>query len=216
MLLDVYIGTNLGPLHTRGWEPMTINTSSILIGGEGGAGLSSLHTTLEGPTEYVNARWMWSIRGFLHGIKCIMFHGHFDYFQKAPHGSRPNTRPGDHGTPNPYNRWFILFYHVWGPTWMKIHWNITFGGGPNHIWLHTTLEGPCPHYMILEVSWDGLWTLSFGLSHFHGHGSWLVCEVALITPSVLSTLTYHQFHLLRAHSKAWWFRVTEYFNIQAY
>ena len=33
-------------------------TSSTLIGGEGGAGPSSLHTTLEGPTEYVNARWM--------------------------------------------------------------------------------------------------------------------------------------------------------------
>jgi len=29
------------------------------------------------------------------------------------------------------------------------------------------------------VSWDGLWTLSFGLSQFHGHESWLVCEVAL-------------------------------------
>ena len=24
---------------------------------------------------------------------------------------------------------------------------------------------------------DGLWTLSFGLSQFQGHGSWLVCEV---------------------------------------
>ena len=34
--------------------------------------------------------------------------------------------------------------------------------------------------MILEVIWDGLGTLSFGLSQFHGHGSWLVCEVALI------------------------------------
>ena len=33
-------------------------TSSTLIGGTGGAGPSSLHTTLEGPTEYVNARWM--------------------------------------------------------------------------------------------------------------------------------------------------------------
>ena len=33
--------------------------------------------------------------------------------------------------------------------------------------------------MILEVSWDNLWTLSFGLSHLHGHGSWLLCEVAL-------------------------------------
>ena len=34
--------------------------------------------------------------------------------------------------------------------------------------------------MILEVSWEGVWTLSFGPSQFHGHGSWLVCEVALI------------------------------------
>jgi hypothetical protein len=35
--------------------------------------------------------------------------------------------------------------------------------GPRHIWLHTTLEGPWPHYIILEVCWDGLWTLSFDL-----------------------------------------------------
>ena len=32
--------------------------SSTLIGGKGGAGPSSLHTTLEGPMEYVNATWM--------------------------------------------------------------------------------------------------------------------------------------------------------------
>ena len=33
--------------------------SSTLIGGKGGAGPSSLlHTTLEGPAEYVDARWM--------------------------------------------------------------------------------------------------------------------------------------------------------------
>jgi hypothetical protein len=34
--------------------------------------------------------------------------------------------------------------------------------------------------MILEVCRDGVWTLSFGLSQFHGHGSWLVCEVARV------------------------------------
>jgi hypothetical protein len=34
--------------------------------------------------------------------------------------------------------------------------------------------------MILAVPWDdGLWTLSFGLSQSHGHGSWLVREVAM-------------------------------------
>ena len=26
---------------------------------------------------------------------------------------------------------------------------------------------------------SSVWTLSFGLSYFHGHDSWLVCEVAL-------------------------------------
>ena len=36
--------------------------------------------------------------------------------------------------------------------------------------------------MILKVSWDYLSTLSFGLSQFYGHGSWLVCEVALEDP----------------------------------
>ena len=56
-------------------------TSSTLIGGKGIACPSSLHTTLEGPTEYVNAWWMYSLHDFLHGIKWIMFHGHLDYFQ---------------------------------------------------------------------------------------------------------------------------------------
>ena len=32
-------------------------TSSTLIGGKGGTCPTSLHTMLEGPTEYVNARW---------------------------------------------------------------------------------------------------------------------------------------------------------------
>ena len=35
-------------------------TSSTLIGGKGGGGPSSLHTTLEGPTVNVNARWMYN------------------------------------------------------------------------------------------------------------------------------------------------------------
>ena len=34
------------------------------------------------------------------------------YVQKPPLGGRPNTKPGDHGTPNAHKRWFILFYHV--------------------------------------------------------------------------------------------------------
>jgi hypothetical protein len=110
----------------------------------------------------------------------MAFHGHLDYFQKPPLGGRPNTKPRDHGTRNAHNRWFILFLSCLKTAWIEIHWNnIWLRTG--HIWLHTTLEGMWPHYMILEVSWDGLGTLSFGLSQFHGHGSWLVCEVALIS-----------------------------------
>ena len=41
-----------------------------------------------------------------------VFHGHLDYFQEPPLGGRPNTKPGDHGTLNAHNRWFILFFHV--------------------------------------------------------------------------------------------------------
>ena len=37
----------------------------------------------------------------------------------------------------------------------------------------------CDHYMSLKVCWYGLWALSFELSQLNGHGSRLVCEVAL-------------------------------------
>ena len=149
--------------------------SSTPIGGKGGAGPSLPHTTLEGPTEYVNAKWMESLHGFLHIIKRIMFHGHLDYFQKPPLRGRPNTNPRDHNTLNAHNHWFILLYHMWRPTWTKQNpIKIAFNWWPGHIWLHTTLKGPWPHYIILEVHWAGLRTHSFGLLQLHGHGYWLM------------------------------------------
>jgi hypothetical protein len=52
------LGYRLGATsHTR-LRARDYYTSSTLIGGKAGAGPSSLHTTLEGPTEYVNPRWM--------------------------------------------------------------------------------------------------------------------------------------------------------------
>ena len=75
----------------------------------------------------------------------VHIYGHLDYFQKPPLRGRPHTKPGDHGTPNAHDRWFILLYHVWGPAWTKSI-EIAFDWGPNHKWLHTTLEGPRPHY----------------------------------------------------------------------
>jgi hypothetical protein len=107
-----------------------------------------------------------------------MFHGHFDFFfKKPPLGGRPNTKPGDHGTSNAHDHWFILFYHVWGSACKEIHWNSIWLRARSHMTSHTTLEGPWPHYVILGVCWDGLWTLWFGLSQLNGHSSWLVYEV---------------------------------------
>jgi hypothetical protein len=98
---------------------------------------------------------------FLHGIEQTMFHGYLDCFQIPNLGGRPNTTLGSHSTLNAHNYWIILFL-----SWVRTRMNrkfidIAFGLGSGHIWLHTTLEGPWPHYTILEVCWDGLWTLFF-------------------------------------------------------
>ena len=71
-------------------------------------------------------------------------------FSKTTSWGRPNTKPGEHGTPNAHNHWFILSYHVWGPAWTKKFIEIAFDWRHGHIWLHTTLEDPWPRYMILE------------------------------------------------------------------
>jgi hypothetical protein len=114
-------------------------TSSTLIGGKGGAGPTSLvHTTHEGPTEYVNARRMSSPHGFLHGIEWIMFMVTWTIFKQPPLGRRPNTKLGDHGTLNTHNCWFILFYHMWGSAWIAIHWNSIWFRDWSHMTSHYT------------------------------------------------------------------------------
>jgi hypothetical protein len=67
-----------------------------------------------------------------------MFHGHLDYFQNPPLGGRSNTKPADHGTPNAHNRWSILFYHVWRPAWIEIHWNSIWSRARSHMTSHYT------------------------------------------------------------------------------
>ena len=148
-------------------------TSSTLIGGKGGAGPNTLHTTLEGPTEEE---------------KCKMEVNVYMGSYVASYGSCfMVTRTGFQNhlleVGLTQNRWWdmglwtfttadLLYFIMWED---PARLGIAIGWGPGHTWLHTTLEGPWPHYMILEVSWDGLWTLSFGLSQICGHGLWLVC-----------------------------------------
>jgi hypothetical protein len=106
-----------------------------------------------------------------------MFHGHLGCFQTPPLGGRSNTKPGDHATPKSRSLWFILFYHEQRSASIEIHWN--------SIWLRAQ------SLMAAQYTWGSVTTLhefggvlgrpldTFGLSQFHGHGSWLVCEVAL-------------------------------------
>ena len=95
---------------------------------------------------------MWSLCGFLHGIKWIMFQGHLDYFHKTPLGGRPNTK-----TRRPWHseRSHLLIYYILSCMKTLLEYKFikpTFGWGLGHIWLHTTLEGPWPQYTILQVS----------------------------------------------------------------
>ena len=81
-----------------------------------------------------------------------------------------NTKPGDHGTPNAYNHWFILFYNVWGSAWIEIH--------RNSIWLRAW------SHMTSHYAWGSVTSLHrFGgflgqpldtlkTSHQMGHGIW--------------------------------------------
>ena len=115
------------------------------------------------------SRWMQSLCGFLHRR---------DHDSWSLLGGRPNTNPGDHGTPNVHNCWSILIYHMWGSTWIFYFYfylkknliEIAFGWAPGHIWLHTTLEGMWSHYMILEV----YGTASFGHSLSLGSHKFMV------------------------------------------
>ena len=103
-----------------------------------------------------------------------------DCFQKSPLGGRSNTKPGDHGTLNTHNYWFIPFYHMWGLTWINII-EIAFGWGPGHIWVHITLWGS------VSILLDFWRCLGMAFRHFLlGSRNFmvtvlgLVCEVALI------------------------------------
>jgi hypothetical protein len=110
-----------------------------------------------------------------------MFHGHWDYFQEPCLGSRPNTKPRDHDIPNAHNHWYTLFNQVWGPTWIELHWNNIQLRAPvtYDFKLHWRIRDHTTWFW--RVCSGGLWALFFRLSQSHGPGSWLVCDVALIS-----------------------------------
>jgi hypothetical protein len=83
--------------------------------------------------------------------------------QKPPlGGGRPNTKPGDHGTPNAHNCWFILSYHAWGPAWIEIHWHSICLRARLHTTSHYHLRvRDHTSTWFRRLSWNNLWTLFF-------------------------------------------------------
>ena len=111
-------------------------------------------------------------------MKWTMFHDHLDYFQEPPLGHRSNTNRETMALRMLTTRWFILFYRVWGPTWIKIHWSSIWLRAQSHMTSHYTWGSMTTLHDFGGVSGRPLDTF-FGLSQLHGHGSWLVCEVTL-------------------------------------
>ena len=59
-------------------------------------------------------------------------------FKNPPLGGRPSTKPGNHGTLNAQNHWFIWYYDVWGPAWIETHLNSICLRARSHVTTHYT------------------------------------------------------------------------------
>ena len=101
-----------------------------------------------------------------------------DYVQKPPRGGRPNTKPWDHGTPNTHNRWFISILSCVRTRVNRnpLKWHLVEGPVTCDFTLQLRVHD---HTMWFWKCWTAFGHSSFRLSQFRGHGSWLVCEVAL-------------------------------------
>ena len=119
------------------------------------------------------------------GIKWIMFRCHFHYFQKPPLGGRLYTKPGEHGTLNALNRWFNYFILSCVKTCMNRHTlkkHLVEGLVTYDFTLHLRVRDRTTWFWRCVGMALGRFLL--GLSLFHGHASWLVCEMAFTFISV--------------------------------
>ena len=109
-----------------------------------------------------------------------MFHGHLNYFQKLFLGGRLNTKFGRPcmALQNLTTIESVYFIMCEDPIWIEIHWNSIWLKAQSHMTSRYTWGPATTLYDLKGVLGRPLHT-SFGLSQFHFHGSWLVCEVAL-------------------------------------
>ena len=118
-------------------------------------------------------------------------------FQNPPLGdTRLGTQLGDHGTQKPHNRsiYVTTFYHERGPcvNWNSL-WQQSVEGAITYDFITPTFGGMWPHYMILEVPFDGLWTLLLGSRSFVVTAlvlcvQWLIGGKGRAGPSSLHTI----------------------------
>ena len=153
--------TNLGPLHTRDWEPVTSTLQALSFVEK--AKPVQVHFTL----RLRDQRSMWMQDGYKVCMDSYMasigslFHGHSDYFQKPPLRGRPNTKPGDHDTLNAHNHQSIPIYRAWRPAWIEIDWNsillrarshmtphYTWGSATTLTWFQRCLGTPFGHFLL--------------------------------------------------------------------
>jgi hypothetical protein len=130
----------LGPLHTRDQEPLPLHFKHSHRWKRRSRSKFALHYDAWGANGVceckmdVKSTWIptWHRMDHVSWSLGLFSKNHF------LEGGRPNRRPGDHGTPNTHNRWFIPFSHVWGPTWIDAHWNSIWLRARSHMTSHYT------------------------------------------------------------------------------
>ena len=106
-----------------------------------------------------------------------MFQGHLECYQKPPLGGRPSTKNG--GRPWHFDCSQLLSYSILSCRRTCMNRNPLNQHLVHDFTVHLRVRDRTT--WILEVYWDNLYSLPFGLSQSHGRGSWLVCEVTLTT-----------------------------------
>ena len=167
-------------------------TSSTLIGGKGGAGPSSLHTTLEGPTEYI--KWMqdeckvymdsyMASNGTCFMVTWTIFKSHL-----LEVGLTQNQET--------MTFWTLIIvglsYFIMrdDSTWIEIHWN-SIWLRTRHVWLHTTLEDPYVRGVLGQL-WDTFfWALTISWSRLLAPCVWSGPSQPLLNWCDSKTSQYH-------------------------
>jgi hypothetical protein len=139
----MFIGVGLSTLYLRATSHTRLHahdhyTSSTLIGGKGGAGPDSLHTTLEGTT----CMWMqdgckvYTDSYMASNESCFMvtwtlFKNHLlEVSLTQNQKTMPLRKLTTVG--------LFYFYHVWGPAWIEIYWNSIWLRARSHMASHCT------------------------------------------------------------------------------